>query len=441
MRLLPFVVDPMFPWSPPEVDHGPDAEALARLVAEVKDRHLVKRLADIAAFREDLMVALSQDQQAPRPEPSEEGGTPEPPLTPQPPAFHAVPSYVGSAPFTGRSVHLADLDLTQRRTHILAAALDGLAPGPQRLLSWISVLPGMVRWDTLVAINPFRPEPSAPIEPDLTPLGPVPYPVDYPPPRIDSGAPRLVSYADPPGPADEETDDDYWEQYRRRKMEWDAAAEQIRAHAEQATREQLAAWSVSEPVMRARAQLDAALKDLEARGLLWWDRYSNTYDLHPIIRAFVHDQLGETDRVQANDRIRDHFQALPPEDPHRATSVEDLTRAITIFRALVGANHVDDASELWAEFGEALLVDIGAYSTVIELLCPLATTGSPRVRGDLAIAYEVLHRYDEAISQEISTLAYRLQGEGVAEIERSLSRWMIPGDRPHEEARVSMIKV
>ncbi len=59
MILLPFVVDPVLPWPPPDIDHGEDAEALARLVAEVKDRHLVKRMAEIASFREDLMAALN----------------------------------------------------------------------------------------------------------------------------------------------------------------------------------------------------------------------------------------------------------------------------------------------------------------------------------------------------------------------------------------------
>ena len=32
-------------------------------------------------------------------------------------------------------------------------------------------------------------------------------------------------------------------------------------------------------------RLDAALADLEDRGLLWWDRSENSYDMHPIVRA------------------------------------------------------------------------------------------------------------------------------------------------------------
>jgi tetratricopeptide (TPR) repeat protein len=119
--------------------------------------------------------------------------------------------------------------------------------------------------------------------------------------------------------------------------------------------------------------------------------------------------LEDTDRVQANDRVRDHFQALPAEDPGRATSVEDLTQTITIFRALIGAGHFDDAGYLWLDFGNALLVDLGAYATVIELLAPLAVHGRLRVRGDLVIAYGSIGRYDEAIRRYTSLLAEALQ--------------------------------
>jgi hypothetical protein len=135
-------------------------------------------------------------------------------------------------PTAGGTLHLSALDLTQRRTHILAAALDGLQPEARRLLGWLSALAGSVNWPTLEAINPFQPEPPSPIESDL------------------------------------------------------------------------AAWRSSEPVMRATAQLDAALKDLEERGLLWWDRSSNSYGLHPIIRAYAYERLEAAD--QAGEELHTH---------------------------------------------------------------------------------------------------------------------------------------
>jgi tetratricopeptide (TPR) repeat protein len=234
-------------------------------------------------------------------------------------------------PTAGGALRVPDLHLTQRRTHILAAALSGLRPEPRRLLGWISVLAERVSWATLVAINPFQPQSSSPAESRSSEVG-----------------------------AD------------------------------------------------ARANLVVALEDLDKRGLLWWDRSSNSYDLHPIIRAYAFEQLEDTDRVDANDRIRDHFQALPPEDPARATSVEDLSQTITIFRALIGASHLSDARALWARFGATLLVDLGSYATITELLAPILDRGGPvtrKLRGDLAIAYFYLGQYQESIGQEARLLA------------------------------------
>jgi hypothetical protein len=90
--------------------------------------------------------------------------------------------------------------------------------------------------------------------------------------------------------------------------------------------------------------------------------------------------------------------------------VEDLTQTITIFRALIGAGRRQEAGELWLSFGHVLLVDLGAYATVAELLTPLRTTGSPRVLAGLAIAWQLTGQYDKAISQETANLRRRMRG-------------------------------
>ena len=64
MPLLAFVADPAYPWPPLDIDRGADAEALARFVTRVKSRHMVKPLASISAFRENLMLALIRAQTA-----------------------------------------------------------------------------------------------------------------------------------------------------------------------------------------------------------------------------------------------------------------------------------------------------------------------------------------------------------------------------------------
>lgn len=97
-------------------------------------------------------------------------------------------------------------------------------------------------------------------------------------------------------------------------------------------------------------------------------------------------------------------------------------RTITIFRALVGAGHLDEANRLWREFGESLLVSIGAYSTTVELLGPLATRGSVSLRSYLTSAYGFLGQLDLAVDFEAKILAEVLEDEDTAEIEVSLSR-------------------
>lgn len=95
---------------------------------------------------------------------------------------------------------------------------------------------------------------------------------------------------------------------------------------------------------RADKKLKQGLQDLEDRGLLWWDRDANTYDLHPIVRAYTYGQLDTQKRIKVNDLLHSHFAALPAEDMRRAASVEDLTRTMTIFRTLIGAEQLNEAA-------------------------------------------------------------------------------------------------
>jgi hypothetical protein len=107
LPLLAFVVDPSFPWSPPDIDDGADGEALRRLISQVTSSHEVRWFGELRAFREDLILALRRDEAPAEPD---EPSRPAPRRLPSPPAFHAMPPYVGGAPFTGRAGDLARLD-------------------------------------------------------------------------------------------------------------------------------------------------------------------------------------------------------------------------------------------------------------------------------------------------------------------------------------------
>ena len=67
----------------------------------------------------------------------------------------------------GGRLNLAALDLTQKRNHILTAALEALPDASRRLLSTLSLLPESFDYAILAALNPHRPpEPEAVPEPE-----------------------------------------------------------------------------------------------------------------------------------------------------------------------------------------------------------------------------------------------------------------------------------
>jgi len=59
-------------------------------------------------------------------------------------------------PQGGSSLHLASLKIEQRRTHILAVALNGLEPGVRQLLSRMAAFSDAVAFETIEALSPFQ---------------------------------------------------------------------------------------------------------------------------------------------------------------------------------------------------------------------------------------------------------------------------------------------
>jgi hypothetical protein len=189
-------------------------------------------------------------------------------------------------PQGGAALHLATLKLKQRRTHILAVALNGLELGERQLLSCIAALADAAAFETVEALSPFK------------------------------GQPEAIS------------------------------------------------------------KLVTALQDLERRGLLQWDREKNSYDLHPVVRGYAFDALGETEKIGISNQIVDHFQSRPRDRYDNAKTLADLQQSINIFRALVQAGRLDDAASFYrGDFVRTLLLSVEAYGEVLKLLKPLFPGG------------------------------------------------------------------
>ncbi|HEX6745694.1 MAG TPA: DUF4062 domain-containing protein [Longimicrobium sp.] len=220
-------------------------------------------------------------------------------------------------PQGGASLHLSRLDLVQRRTHILAAALTGLEPGVRQLLNRIAAFSHAVPFETVVALNPFLP----------------PLPEAAGEPAADEDDAEVAH--DRAAPA-------FW------------GPEELREYL---------------------PKLVSALHDLERRGLLQWDRKKNSYDLHPVVRGYAFDILEDTDRAAICNRIIDHFQSRPPDQFSEARTVADLQQSVDVFRALIQAQRHSAAVKFYiGDFAQALLC-VEAPLDVLLILQPLFPRG------------------------------------------------------------------
>ncbi|CAG0933939.1 hypothetical protein TFLX_03285 [Thermoflexales bacterium] len=113
--------------------------------------------------------------------------------------------------------------------------------------------------------------------------------------------------------------------------------------------------------------LDAALRDLQKRGLLHAEtRAATQYDLHPIVRRYAYDRLAAPDRASAHTRLRDYFAAI--ESPPKPKTLEDLAPVIDLYHHTVRAGQYVEAFKLFLNRLGNLDTQFGAYQLQIELL-------------------------------------------------------------------------
>ena len=244
----------------------------------------------------------------------------------------------------GHALKLSKLDISQRRTDILQVALDGLEREQEQLLARLAAFRYPVEFAAVAAINPYLPPRLEPVgKPDTS--------------YLDSLHSQL-EYAD--------SDDEKVDLQEQIAAEETYIAEQQKHYdTYQAERE---SWSKRDDVKAAQRQLNAALDVLEDRGLLQWDRLPNRYDLHPVVRAYVFERLNDDERGKTYTRIRNYFEALPPEDYDRVNEVDDLRRSLEIFNALTAQGLLEEASEFYKTTLDDPLGKLSAYRIILELM-------------------------------------------------------------------------
>ena len=113
--------------------------------------------------------------------------------------------------------------------------------------------------------------------------------------------------------------------------------------------------------------LDQALKELEDRGLLGWDKRANRYDLHPIVRGVVWNRLSSGIKNDVFSSLQKYFDSVSVDKA--VNSIEDLTSIIELYNTLIGLKRFEDAFNLFEDRLLApFLETLGANRQAIELL-------------------------------------------------------------------------
>lgn len=119
-------------------------------------------------------------------------------------------------------------------------------------------------------------------------------------------------------------------------------------------------------------KLDPILEQLEKSGLLGWNKTSNRYDLHPVIRAVVWERMDASTRKSIYDAVyRQASKNLSsqPQDWKKVEKIEDLTPAVEVFHALVCLGRLKEALRIFQEHLDPhTLYRLSANDVRVELL-------------------------------------------------------------------------
>jgi tetratricopeptide (TPR) repeat protein len=141
---------------------------------------------------------------------------------------------------------------------------------------------------------------------------------------------------------------------------------------------------VVEPESQA---LEINLRDLINRGLI--QRESIRFDLHPIVRRYAYNHMGEEERSHTHGQLRDYFATVPLVE--RVKTIDDLAPVIELYHHMVQSGKYDEARELFRNrLEEPTYFQLGIYQQRIELLLSLFPQGeaqSPRLRDKDAQAW------------------------------------------------------
>ena len=244
-------------------------------------------------------------------------------------------------PAGGGQLNLANLDLVQKRNHILKAALDALPEKSRQLLLTLALLSEAVDYPTLSALNPHLP----------------PEPEQVEEPEDPESLPWWKRMPD----ADKKEAQQAYQAALERRKEYEQAVEARRQSPE---------------FLAAPRVLANTVRDLERRGLLQYDHHSKRHDLHPVVRGVASGGLRPEERDRYGQRVVDHFSERAHGPYDEAETLEDLRDGLHIARTLLKMGRYQQALSAYTDdLAHALLFNLEARAEVLSLLRPFFPQG------------------------------------------------------------------
>lgn len=240
----------------------------------------------------------------------------------------------------GGILNLANLNLVQKRNHILKVALDRLPTKSRDLLIILALLGEAADFSFLMALNPHVNEGlkyvSEPQRPETSLLW-----------KNLSDAQKetkLKSY---------EMEFNRWIEFQENKQKLE---------------------TVDYP--DSTKLLENTVQDLEQRGLLQYDAVSNRYDLHAVVRGVTSGSLINNDINEYGQKVVDYYSAQSHDPYEYAETIEDVRIGINIVRTFLKMGNYDRAYEtLIGDLSKALLFNLEAYKQMLALIKPFFPYG------------------------------------------------------------------
>ncbi len=266
-------------------------------------------------------------------------------------------------PDGGGQLNLADLDLSQKRNHILESALAVLPEKSRALLSTLALLSEAADAELMRALNPHLPR-----EPNV---------VREPPEPSDSAVSGLSEEKEKKAMLDYPAEIGNWEGDKR-------AVEERRQPQELRIAPQLL-WKT--------------VADLEARGLLQYDGTAKHYDLHPVVRGIVMGGLRPEETKVFGERVVDHFSARPHAPYDQADTLDDVHDGLQVVRTLLRMGRKQAACDaLSGDLSGALLFNLQAHTELLALMENVFPDGWDRLPETLSTTTGAVFANDAAIA-------------------------------------------